>query len=364
MPTPFDPHPFLRSGHAQTIAGWALKRRIVLPAPEDRLFNVAHGVQVLCRIHWQEEKIHRGEGSRGGNQHGSIQKSKVKSQNFLTLILIHGLEGSSESKYILGTASNAFAAGMNVVRMNIRNCGGTERLSRTLYHSGLSEDIAAVASVLGEDRRVDGIVLAGFSLGGNQVLKLAGEWRDSPPPYVRAVAAVSPAMDLDASCDLLHAHRNRIYEWHFLRSLKQRVRLKRKLFPESAAHIEPGDAIGEPEVVSARKTSIDLSRIRSMREFDDRITAPAFNFAGAADYYVRASASPGLTRIAVPTLAIYALDDPFICVLPETRDRLQSNPNITVLKCEHGGHCGFIAADGKRWAEEQVVNFFMDRVIR
>ena len=134
------------------------------------------------------------------------------------------MEGSSESKYILGTADVAFRAGMNVVRMNIRNCGGTERLSRTLYHSGLSEDVGTVAAALAQDERVGRIAIAGFSLGGNQVLKLAGEWGDAPPAHVAAVAAISPAMDLSASVDRIHTGSNRIYEWNFMRHLRQSIR--------------------------------------------------------------------------------------------------------------------------------------------
>lgn len=314
LPTPFTPHTLLRNGHAQTLAGWALKPRVTFPPAEDRLFDIAPGVQVLCKCHFRPHP------------------------QSLTLLLVHGLEGSSESKYVLGAASKAFAAGMNVVRMNIRNCGGTERLSRTLYRSGLSEDVGYVAAALSKDGRVSQIAIAGFSLGGNQVLKLAGEWGSNVPPYIKAVAAVSPAMDLGASCDLLHLRRNRVYEWHFLRSLRRRLRLKAKLHADAALFAE-------------------LRRFRSMRDFDDRVTARAFGFAGASDYYARASASPLLPNIRVPTLVIYADDDPFICVLPETRERLQANPHITVLHSKHGGHCGFIAAGGQRWAEDQIVQF-------
>lgn len=330
----FEPHALLRSGHSQTIAGWALRRRIVLTPAEDRLFDVAPGVQVLCRCHWQGQEAKGTEQEEDGPA--------------LTLILVHGLEGSAESQYIRGTAQKAFAAGMNVVRMNIRNCGGTEHLSATLYHSGLSQDLGAVAAELARDSRVNGIALAGFSLGGNQVLKLAGEWGDAPPPYVRAVAAVSPAMDLGPSCDLLHARPNRIYEWHFLRTLRKRARAK----------IESGRGTGN---ITGRFREVDggpdFRALGSMREFDDRVTAPAFGFASAADYYAQASASPGLSRISLPALIIYALDDPFICVLPETREHIRANPHISVLECEHGGHCAFIGAHGQRWAEKKVVQF-------
>src|SRR5205823_7055616 len=116
--------------------------------------------------------------------------------------------------------------------MNMRNCGGSERLSRTLYHSGLSADVGAVAAAIAEDPRVSRVVLLGFSMGGNLVLKLAGEWGDAPPAHVAAVAAISPAMDLSASVDRIHSGFNRVYEWNFLRHLRQSIRRKMELFPD------------------------------------------------------------------------------------------------------------------------------------
>ena len=130
----------------------------------------------------------------------------------LTLIIVHGLEGSVDSQYVIGTGSKAWAAGMNVVRMNMRNCGNTEKLTPTLYHSGLSADVGAVAEELIREDGLERIALVGFSMGGNLVLKLAGGWGDQAPPQVKAVATVSPAMDLAASADALHSWRNRLYE--------------------------------------------------------------------------------------------------------------------------------------------------------
>jgi len=158
------------------------------------------------------------------------------------------------------------------------------------------------------------------------------------------VAAVSPAMDLDASSDLLHAPRNRIYEWQFLRSLRRRARLKLALQPE-------------------KEGFADFRSLRSIREFDDRVTAPAFGFAGAADYYARASASRVAEKISIPTLVIHAKDDPFIRMLPETRAKLLANPRVRLIETEHGGHCAFLAEpngyDG-RWAEQKCIEFLRD----
>jgi len=244
---------------------------------------------------------------------------------------------------MLGVARNALAAGMNVVRMNQRNCGGMDHFAPTLYNSSLSGDVAAVARHLIENSGVSQLALAGFSMGGNLVLKLAGEWGSEGPKQFRAVAAVCPAMDLAASADALHEPANRLYEWYFLVQLFRRLRRKARFFPKN----------------------FDLARLRgvtSLRLFDDRVTAYYCGFAGADDYYARASAANVADRIAVPALIIHAANDPFIRMQPETVRRIQANPNITYIETEDGGHCAFLGerngrGDDGRWAEREVVEF-------
>jgi hypothetical protein len=312
----------LRGGHAQTLAGHFLRRRNALLRPEERLVCVEEEVQILCHCHWQADR-----------------------QRVVTLVLVHGLEGSSESSYVIGTGSKAWLAGMNVVRMNVRNCGGTERLAPTLYHSGMSADVGTLVQALIAEDGLERVALAGFSMGGNLVLKLAGEWGRGSPPQVRAVAAVSPAMDLGPSAQALHERMNRLYEWRFLWGLRRRVRRKARLFP-------------------GRYDLRYLRGLWTLRDFDDQITARYCGFGSAEDYYERASSSRVLQDIALPTLVMHALDDPFIRVLPATRAKLLANPNIRYLETEHGGHCAFVADaldyDG-RWAERQVVEFVRDR---
>jgi uncharacterized protein len=244
---------------------------------------------------------------------------------------------------MLGIAEKGLIAGMNVVRMNQRNCGGTEGLSPTLYHSGRSGDVAAVVeSLIGTDQ-ISRLALVGFSMGGNLVLKLAGEWGREGPPEFRTVVAVCPALDLAASADALHIGRNRLYEQYFLVQLRRRLREKARLFP--------GD--------------FDLSRlhgVKTLREFDDKITAHYCGFEGASDYYARSAASNVVDRIAVPAFILHAANDPFIRILPETRAKISANPNIKFLETEDGGHCSFIAegdgdGDDGHWAEQQVVEF-------
>src|SRR5215471_3531204 len=146
---PFIPRRPFVSGHAQTVAGNFLPRRNELPKPEERLIRVESKVQVLCHCHWQ-----------------------AKRAPAMTLIIVHGLEGSSGSHYVIGTGSKAWRAGMNVVRMNMRNCGGTEKLGPTLYNSGMSADVGEVAETLIREESLKKVAFAGFSMGGNLVLKL------------------------------------------------------------------------------------------------------------------------------------------------------------------------------------------------
>lgn len=309
----------LRGGHLQTLGSFFLSRRSPLPSSEERLIAVDDdGTQILCQCHWQPDR-----------------------RRALTVIIVHGLEGSSDSTYMLGIAAKGTARGMNVVRMNQRNCGGTEALSPTLYHSGRSADIAAVSRHLIERDQISRFALVGFSMGGNLVLKLAGEWGREAPPEFRAVAAVCPAVDLAASADALHRPSNRLYEYYFLWKLRRRLREKARLFP----HV------------------FDLSRLRgvsTLRDFDDKVTAYYCGFTGANDYYARAAAANVIDRIAIPAFILNAANDPFIRILPETRKKILANPNIRFLETADGGHCSYLAqpdGDDGRWAETQVVDF-------
>ena len=306
----------------QTIASFLLPRKIDLPPPEERLVEVAPAVQVRCLCYWQTCEIRC---------------------SALTLIVVHGLEGSHESQYMLGVARNGLAAGMNVVLMNQRNCGGMDACAPTLYNSSLSGDVAAVARSVVEQDGVSRFALSGFSMGGNLVLKLAGEWGTGGPREFCAVVAVCPAMDLAASADALHEPGNRLYEWYFLWRLFRRFRDKARLFPQD---------------FEAER----LRGVRSLRQFDDRVTAHYCGFSGADDYYERAAAAGVVHRIAVPALIIHAVNDPFIRVTPETRARILANPNIAYLETEDGGHCAFVGkrngnGDDGRWAEREVVEF-------
>ena len=289
-----------------------------LPPPVPRYFDVAPDARVLAHCYWQPDR-----------------------RRCATLIGLHGLEGSSQAHYMRGLADKAYTAGMNAVMLNQRNCGGTERLSAGLYHSGLSADPRAVIAELIELDRLPAIAVAGYSLGGNVSLRLAGDYGPDTPPPLRAVVAVSPTMDLGLCVQTLERLSNTVYEWNFVRNLKGRMKRKSRAWP-------------------GRFDVSRLADIRTVREFDERFTAPHHGFRDADDYYHRASSLRVIGRVRVPTLILSAADDPF--VPPEQFDhpRLTGNPSVTAQVTRHGGHCGFYAQstsgfDGY-WAEQRVVD--------
>lgn len=317
---PFEPRRGLTNGHVQTILGNYLPRPEYPGSSiaEQVEVDAADGSRVLCYCDWQPE---------------AVRSSR------LTVILVHGLEGSSESRYIKGIAGRAWTAGCNVVRMNMRNCGGTDELTPTLYHSGLSADVAAVMRHYASRHGLERVGLVGYSMGGNLVLKLAGEWGAQLP--LCAVATVCPAIDLAAGSDALHEPVNRIYEWHFLRGLMRRYRRKVTLYP----HIYQASGIGP---------------IRSLRQFDNEIVARYCGFRDADDYYYRAASARVVDKIVVPTLIIRAVDDPFVRMLSETRAALLANPNVLLVETQHGGHCAYLSrdrGDNIHWAEASVIRF-------
>jgi predicted alpha/beta-fold hydrolase len=321
--TDYTPRPGFRSGHWMTIFCWGRPRRFPeLPTAEARLFDVAASTRVLAHCHWQPERSRRP-----------------------LLLALHGLEGSSSAHYMVGLASKAFARGFNVIRLNQRNCGGTEHMAAGLYHSGLTHDADVVVREVVARDRIAQVVVAGYSLGGNLALKLAGDYGDAPPPQLRGVCAVSPVLELSACVRALERRQNFVYQWNFVRGLKARMRRKHQCFPDRF----PLDR---------------LPAIRTVRGFDEEYTAPHFGFASAEDYYHRASAMRVIDRISVPALVITAEDDPFVPTAPFRDAAVVGNPNLRVAITRHGGHCGFLESAGNGsdgyWAERMIVDFALE----
>jgi predicted alpha/beta-fold hydrolase len=320
---PFKVHSLFTGGHAQTLGAYAWPRRYRFQRfsnlDEGRLFEVEPGVKVLAHCRWQP------------------QPSESP-----TVILWHGIEGSTASVYMIATAHKAFQAGFNVLRVNFRNCGGTEHLTPTLYHGGLSGDLRAIINELVSKDGLKRIYPIGFSLGGNVVLKLAGEFGKTPPRHLAAICAISPSVDLAASTELILQKSNRLYHGNFVRNLKRKVRAKHKLFP-------------------GRYDLTKLGAVRTLRDFDEHFTSIHNGFINADDYYYRCSSIRVVDQVRVPTLIIHSEDDPFIPFAPLRERFFAENQYVLLLKTERGGHVAFIGSptedEDRFWAENRAVEF-------
>lgn len=320
---PLRPPWWLRNGHTNTVYSFLRPRGVRLPPAQEDWIPLAPAADaaLLIRSHWQPRPAP-------------------------AVLLIHGLEGSSEAGYMLTAAGLFLRQGWHVARMNVRGCGDSEMRCATLYNSGLSADVAAALAWLAARPGVTSLALAGYSMGGNLALKFAGEAGRgdlATPPALRAIAAVSPCLDLAACADALHRRVNYFYERRFLRHLARRLARHAARFP-------------------GRYPVARLRGLRSVRAFDDAFTAPFTGYRDADDYYQRASAARVLAAIRLPTLVVHAEDDPFIRITPASRAALAANPAIHFLATAHGGHCGFVGprrnGEGVYWAEPRLLEFF------
>lgn len=304
--------PFFRNAHLATIAANFWKRNLTHPAAPT-LFATEPGVQVMAMT------------------------SQPATPSIGTLVALHGLEGSHNSGYLQSLAQAALTAGFTVHRLNMRGCGGTEALSKTLYHAGLTQDLRALLPQLPPP-----VFLAGFSLGGNVVLKLLGELGADARTLVSAAAVCSVPIDLHACCLEMMKPQNRIYELRFVRSLKQRF-LRR-----AAEH---------PDIYRTD----GLDNIRTVIGFDDHITAPYFGFGNAERYYATQSSQNVLHQIAVPVLVIQSQDDPLIPYrVYERQSAFGSNPHLQLIAPPYGGHVGFISRRNPRfWLDGVITEFFL-----
>lgn len=317
----FQPHRLFAGGHAQTLAAyaWPHRYRFKPVSDEERLFEVEPGVRVLAHCRW-----HR------------------NAQEHPTLVLWHGIEGSTASGYMPSTAEKGFRAGFNIVRVNLRNCGGTEHLTHTLYHAGLSGDLRAVIAELIERDGLEKLFMAGFSLGGNMVLKCAGEYGDNPPPQLVGVCAISPSVDPAASVAAIMLPSNWIYHRDFVSRLCKKIHTKHKLFPE---------------LYDISK----ISQVRTLRDFDEVYTSKAHGFAGADDYYQKSGSLNVIDRIRIPTLILHSEDDPFIPFAPLLHPSVAQNPFVLLVAPKRGGHVAFVSrktnGEDRFWAENRIVEF-------
>lgn len=252
------------------------------------------------------------------------------------MILVHGLEGSSDAGYARSLSQAALQRGYAVHRFNLRSCGGTEKIcGKALYHSGQTSDLLAVArQIFLENGRP--LILAGFSLGGNVVLKLTGELGAGANSFMAGAIAVSTPIDLAACARQLDRAENFVYAYRFVDRLKKRIRLKEGIHPGSFP-LEK------------------LANVRTVYQFDDTFTAPSFGFGTADNYYATQSSNQFLERIRVPTLVIQAQDDPLIPFSVYRHPAFKDNDCLTLVTPEHGGHLGFLSQGKPRFWLDGVV---------
>ena len=315
---PFAPPPWARGGHVQTLLGFWERRNLQWTLPtEDVLADVGDGVQLLLRASWQH-------GDRAAHP---------------ALVLVHGLGGWDMATYGLATGILAYGMGWHVVRMNMRGAGDSARVYAGLYNAGLDLDlVAALRAVAAHAPRV---AIVGFSLGANLALLALGRSRALVPREVFRAVAVSPPLDLLACVERMEALDNRAYQKYFMRNLRSSYRYRQRLRPD------------------LYRAGLELGP-RSIREWDQAITAPHGGYTSGADYYEKSSAGPWLTSIAIPTLLVAAADDPLIPGASVAKWPLPESGLVVREMLPTGGHVGFVAptiAPGRFWAAERALAF-------
>jgi len=277
-----------------------------------------------------------------------LDVNRATHANAPVLIVVHGLGGSSLRGYMTGTANKAWGKGMNVVRMNMRNAGGTESWTNTLYHAGLTEDLEATVRWVEQEFPESSIVLSGFSLGGSVTLNTLAKWGTALPSKLKGAVVVSVPFDLHACDRSLHRGGiNGVYVRYFMRSFRTMWKRKSAVFPLEF----PGKG---------------LDTVKSVRQFDERWTAPSFGFGTADNYYDSVSPIKLLPQIHCPGLVVHAEDDPFVPLTSDDRAAIMAHPTLQLLLAERGGHVGFLGrrpqpnSDGWQdqdgwWAENRIV---------
>lgn len=313
---PFRPHPLLRGGHAQTLAGVYLPSPRLVYRARQHVVTLPDGDRIVlhddCPSGWQA-------GDR-------------------VALLIHGLSGCHQSRYMSRIAGRLEQQGVRAFRMDLRGCGAGVGLARLPYHSGRSADAAAALEKIAEICPNSPAALVGFSLGGNIALKLLGELGDRPCGHLDRAVAVCPPFDLLSAVEQVHRPHNRLYERYFLRRLVGQVQACQRAMPDLPA--------------------VDFRRPpRSLFEFDDRFTAPVCGFGRAADYYRLASAARVADGIRLPVLVIAAEDDPL--VPPAPLERLRDRPSVDLQITRHGGHLGYVGwGEGdRRWLDARIAGW-------
>jgi predicted alpha/beta-fold hydrolase len=334
---PFRPHPIIRGGHLQTIAGAYLPHGLKFEARIHRVLLSDGDALALHDDSSVNLPLPLGEG-RG---EGIPCNTAIEPRTAIPVaLLLHGLAGSHQSGYMLRVSAKLRAKGIRVFRLDLRGCGAGIGLARHPLNAGRSEDAAAALDFVHHLCPEAPIHLIGFSMGGNIVLKLAGELAQNPPRYLASVIAVSPPIDLAQCTRQIQRGLNRIYDRAFVKALIKHIAARNELVP---------DAHSRPLVPSPRR----------LMDFDSLFTAPLSGFADVYDYYSRASSGPLLPKISVPTLIITAASDPIVPIACFEQAAYSPTTQLLIASC--GGHLGFIAAKNHdpdlRWLDWRTVDW-------
>ena len=306
----FSPSPLLRHPHVQTILGTLLRSAVRVVTRRERL-DTPDGD--FLDLDWAP-----------GPQTGPL------------VLVVHGLAGSAGSGCVQSTLRSLKGLPVRPVAMNFRGCSGPPNRKDVLYHSGKTDDLGVVVERLLRGTG-DDLLLVGFSMGGNVILKWLGEQGEQVSPRIRAALAVSVPYQLHLCARQLERDAvSRFYRWILVRTLKERILDLLDRFP-------------------GRLDRDRVRRARTFEDFDEHITAPLHGFAGAQDYYARCSSARYLERIRCRTLLVGARDDPFLPA--EALPRLERNPWIRAEFAQHGGHVGFVGPGLHLWAEARIRGF-------
>lgn len=320
---PFKPKGLFKNGHVQTIYAALFHTRPFLKPTKKLYIPVDKETMLACEY----------------NQ-------AYNSPNHQVVILVHGLGSCAHANYINSTARKLLSKGFDVIRINIRGSGPTLHLTPTLYHAGLTIDVKTTLEYTIESLQYKDVILAGFSMGANIVLKLAGEYGESTPSELKGICAVSPPLNMPECSDAIKKLQNRVYDDYYLKHIKIAFRKKTRYFPE--------------------EYNLDmLERIKILYHFDDYLVAPQFGYKDADDYHRQNSSYDYLSAINVKTLLIQSDNDPII-PFKSTKSAMQElvNPNLEYMIGHSGGHVGFINNKqlarqdvDSHWAENRIIDF-------
>ena len=306
-------------------------------------FNTVYS-HFLCKVEslpFSRERYHHPQGF-------ALFLDWLKAENDRLVIFCHGLESSSNARYIQTMGQHFLASGYDVLAWNLRNCAEGEPFEKNAhYHSGISEDLDLVIEHVLSDNHYKEIVLVGFSMGGNIMLKYLGEKGGNVSSLIKRAVAVSTPVDLLSCSYVLLKLPNRVYGNNFLKTILNKIRIQRDDVAELGLNVDK------------------ILQSKNLREFDDAFTAPFHGFDSEDDYYISCSALPLLPNITIPTLLLSALDDPMLT--PECYPEVNqiNNPLVKAVYTQHGGHVGFYTPsdEGIGWMEQQAFRFLAESEI-